>query len=251
VTSDATWAVVEDVKQGDGPARLKVYAEPNEDPSVRRMTFTVANQSVAITQPGQGDCTYEVSPVVRFIPRVPWSDEVSITTGRGCRWTVSSDSGWLRPAVSNGSGSATLTFDSQFNPATDYAAKRNGILAVRWTAPTAGQNVRVTQSGDCNATPYPATNGLPAGASLANRTLTIGAAGGQVHLWVLTEPFSGCNWTAESSDRWISWESPRLHQMLGGDTDFFFTVPLNATGQQRQAVLTLDLRPLTIVQSAR
>ena len=38
---------------------------------------------------------------------------------------------------------------------------------------------------------------------------------------------------------------------MAGDGDFYFTVPPNTTGQSRQAVVTMDLRPLTIVQNAR
>lgn len=163
---------------------------------------------------------------------------------------MSSDSGWLRADPARGSGSATLTFDADFHPATEYASKRIGILAVRWTAPTAGQNVRIVQSGDCNATPYAATIGLPAGAVLNNRRLTIGPDGGRVHLWILTEPYSGCAWTAESTDLWVRWKSPALHSVADGDADLYFTVPANTTGQQRRAVVSMDLRPLTIVQNA-
>jgi hypothetical protein len=251
VKSDATWAVIEDVKEGDGPAQLKVYAQPNDGADPRRLMFTVADQSVAITQPGQGDCTYQVSPVIEFLPRVPWTDGISITTARGCRWTASSDAGWLRPGLTGGSGSTTLTLDADFNPATQYASKRDAVLAVRWMAPTAGQNVLVTQSGDCNATPYVATGGLPAGAVLEGRNLTVSGSGGRIHLSVLTEPYTGCAWSAESTDQWITWESPKLHELVGGDCDLYFTVAENKTGQQRRAVLTMDLRPLTIIQNPR
>jgi hypothetical protein len=70
-----------------------------------------------------------------------------------------------------------------------------------------------------------------------------------VHFWVLSEPFIGCAWTAESDDSWIDWRSPRLHQINHGDGDLVFTVPQSASREARRAVVVLGGRfRLTIVQ---
>ena len=67
IKSDATWAAVEGPTEGDGPATLKLFTQTNEDVDARRMTLAVADQSVVISQPGQGDCTFRVSPVTSSI----------------------------------------------------------------------------------------------------------------------------------------------------------------------------------------
>ncbi|HYT69472.1 MAG TPA: BACON domain-containing carbohydrate-binding protein [Vicinamibacterales bacterium] len=255
VKADASWASIEGAVEGDGPATLKVFVRANEDALARRMTFTVQDKTASVSQPGQGDCEYQVSPVLASIPRDRWNGTIAISTSRGCRWTAASAAPWLRLAAGGGSGSGTLGYDAEFNPDTSYAGQRLAVVEIRWIAPTAGQNVRVNQWGSCGNVASPATGGLPAGATFSGGvgggSLTVGADGGRVHLWVLSEPFMGCAWTMESSDSWLSWESPRLHQVNSGDGDTFFTVPSNSSSSQRTASATIGGWPLTIVQKGR
>jgi len=256
VKSDAAWAVIEDVQQGEGPARLKVYAQPNEGADARRLTFTVGDQSVAITQPGQGDCVYQVTPVNDTIPRLAWQGQITISTTPGCSWKTSSDASWLHLQQTEGRNSATISYSADFNPANQYGDRRTALLAFRWAAPTAGQNVRVTQTGDCNLGMSPATGGLPAGATFSGGfnggTLTATAAGGQVHFWILVEPvFAGCAWDVESSDSWVDFQSPRVRQVMASDGDLHFGLPPNSSSQPRQARLVMDGRVLTVVQQGR
>jgi hypothetical protein len=256
VTSDAAWAVVEGAQQGEGPAVLKVFVQPNDTESARQMAFTVADQVARVVQPGQADCRYEVSPVTVAIPRTASSGQISIATSRGCQWQVTSDASWLRPRSSGGSGSATVPYDADFNAESGRSVTRLGVLAFRWRAPTAGQNVRVTQWPSCSIGVGPATGGLPPGAAFTgalpgNWTVTASADGGTFHLWVLTEPFMGCPWTVESTDTWLTITSPRVNQVMSGDGDLFFTLPPNPTSQTRRATLTFEGKPLTITQAGR
>jgi hypothetical protein len=104
----------------------------------------------------------------------------------------------------------------------------------------------------CSLTAFPAKDGLPSGTAysggLTAGTLTVGANGGRIHFSVLTDPFRGCPWTAESDDAWVSWDSPHLHQGMLGDGDLYFTVPASGGGTRR-AELSLGGRfRLTIVQ---
>lgn len=200
-------------------------------------------------------CAYQVTPVEFTIPRDRWTADVAIDTTPGCPWTATSTASWLQVRGTSGIGPATLTYDADFNPQTEYSARRLGVIEIRWSAPTAGQNVRVTQWGDCNITATPAKDGLPAGAAYSGSrtshsgTLTVPSPGGRVHFWVLSDPFMGCAWTAESDDSWINWESPRLHQISTGDGDLVFTVPGTGSAGARRAVVTLGGRfRLTIIQ---
>ncbi|HET7698912.1 MAG TPA: BACON domain-containing protein [Vicinamibacterales bacterium] len=198
-------------------------------------------------------CSYAVSPVEMVIPREPWTAEISIETASGCAWTATSTAPWLRLRQASGTGAATLAYDADFNPQAQYAASRLGVIEIRWSAPTAGQNVRITQWGDCQITASPAKDGLPPGATYSGTSsagaLTVSDAGGRVHLWVLSDPFMGCAWSAESGDTWIAWQSPRMHQIMRGDGDLVFNVPAKSGGGTRQAVVTLGGRfRLTVVQ---
>jgi hypothetical protein len=258
VTADASWGVIEGAQQGEGPAVLKVFVQPNDSESERQMAFKVADQIVRVVQPGQAqaNCNYEVSPVIVAIPPTAWSGQISMATSPGCQWQVASDVSWLRVRPSGGSGSATVGYDVDANPETGRSVTRLGVLAFRWRAPTAGQNVRVTQWGSCSIGVAPATGGLPPGATFSgglpgNWAVTAGADGGTFHLWVLTEPFVGCPWTVESADTWLTVTSPRLHQVMSGDGDLHFTLPPNPTSQSRRATLSLEGKPLTITQSSR
>ena len=255
VTADASWAQIEGASQGEGPATLKVFVQPNDAASDRQMTFKVADQIVRVTQPPQSQCDYQVSPVTAVLPRTQWSGSVSVITGPHCRWQVTSDASWLRLQTSGGSGSATVSYEADLNPESGRSVTRLGVLAFRWPTPTAGQNVRVTQWGACSLITAAATGGLPPGAthqaSQAGSTVTASADGGSFHLWVLTEPFHACPWAVESSDTWLTLTFPRLRQIMSGDGDLHFTLPPNPTSQSRQATLMMDGKPLTIVQAGR
>lgn len=255
VRIDASWLVVEGPSSGEGSGAVRLVASANDSPASRRATVSVGDATFTIAQDArsQTNCSYQVAPVAATLPRIAWTGEVSIATSPGCAWTASSTAPWLRLRQGGGNGTGTLTYDADFNPQGGYAERRAGVIEVRWAAPTAGQNVRVTQWGDCSMTASPATGGLPAGATYSGSrtagTLTAGAQGGRVHFWVLTDPFMGCAWSAESSDTWIAWTSPRIHQVMSGDGDLVFTVPAKTGSDTRRAAVTLGGGfTLTIVQ---
>jgi hypothetical protein len=152
VKGDAGWAVIEGAADGQGPATLKVLVQPNEDELDRRMTFSAGNRSVALSQPGQRDCQFQVSSVSSELPRLAWTDEIAVTTSRGCRWTASSDSGWLHSSPSEGSGSGRVSYSTDFNPQTGYSERRGGVIALRWRTPAAGSSTSTSRSG-ARATP--------------------------------------------------------------------------------------------------
>lgn len=252
VTANAGWASVEGPVEGDGPANLKVFVRGNEDASARRITFTVQDQTASISQPGQGDCTYHVNVTVVSLPHDPSSGSIPVDTDRGCRWTAASTVPWLRVMTPAGTGSGAVRYETDSSTG---ASTRTAVMEVRWLAPTAGQNVRFNQSGSCFVVAAAATGGLPAGSTFSGGvqggTLTVGADGGKVHLWVLTDPFMGCAWSIESTDQWISWDAPGLHQNRSGDGDSFFTVPANPSPSARTATATIGGWPLTVIQRGR
>lgn len=255
---DATWLTVEGPTQGTGSATLKVSATPNDDALGRIVTLSIADQSVRVTQPGQGDCAFQVSPVGPFgLPSAPFSGGVTIATSRGCRWTAASDAPWLHVNSAGGSGSGALAYQTDRNPGSSAGNTRPGTIAIRWAAPTAGQNVHINQWGPCTAfAPNTVNSSLPSGSSFSGGvdggTLTVGADGGEFRFFVLAEPFMSCVWMAEARDAaFVQWIFPRLQTPLGGDGDFHFIVPANPGSNGRTAVFAIGDKPLTINQRGR
>ena len=232
---DAGWLSTEST-QGTGPATIRVSATPNEDAAARRMTLTVADATAVISQPGQGDCLFQIAPVDGFIPRIRWSGGVDVQTSPGCRWTATADMSWIHLNQSSGRGSARLAYEADSYPSSTDAT-RTAVIALRWMAPTAGQNVRLTQSGDCH--------------TLVASTRTVGAEGGRFSEQVLVDPVWSCAWAVETADAWVSVDHPRPGQVARGDGDVVFTIPANTSTQPRQAVLVVGEKRLTITQQGR
>ena len=131
-----------------------------------------------------------------------------------------------------------------FNVGTNYEAPpRQGNIEVRWPTPTAGQNVRVSQSG-CFY-------------SIGQKTLSVPAAGGDYTITAVgysdnnacEGPLQdGCTWTAVSSASWVTVLNPGRH---GGLDYLFIRVSANATGLTRTATITVHDQILRIEQAAR
>jgi len=235
VKQDASWLTVEGPTQGTGPASVKVFARANEDVTARAETLSIGAASVRFTQPGQGDCEFHVSPINTLVPRESGSGNVSVGTLPGCRWTVTTTAPWLHLDAASASGTNSLGFHSDENRDRE---SRKATVAIRWAAPTAGQNVFVFQQGQCTS------------ALAGPNPLTVGPDGGNFHYFVLVEtPFSGCPWSVQAGDPWITIVFPK--DLLGsGDGDIDFTVAPNPGGR-RQSTIVLGITKLAVIQLGR
>ena len=246
ITRDTTWLTVEGPTQGEGPATLKLSAGPNEDAPERRETLGVADKSIVISQAGQGDCSYEVSPRNVVLPRPGRTADISVTTAAGCRWTASTDAPWIHLGTTAVSGSGRVSYGTDANPGTGRDGFRSTQIKIRWQAPTAGQNVFITQGGTCSLV---ASRASGAGSQTGD-TLTVGAAGGSIHLFVFTDPVFNCPWSVVTNDPWLTVDFPRSGAG-SGDGDIDFSVAPNSSAQPRQGVLDLGEFLLKVVQTAR
>ena len=241
IKTDATWVAVEGPVQGEGPATLKFSAGLNEDASERRMTLAVADKSAGISQRGQGDCSYQVTPTNAVLPRPGQTGNITVTTAPGCKWTATTDATWLRLGAASATGSGLLAYSVDANP---DSAVRSSPIKIRWAAPTAGQNVFVAQRGTCSVA------AAPEGSRIGD-PLTVGAAGATAHVFVLVEtPFSGCPWSVTTADPWLVVETPRSGTG-SGDGDVFVRVAANPSAQSRQGVLDFGDYRLKVVQAGR
>lgn len=111
--------------------------------SARNATISVGGQTLAVQQLGLGDCT--VLPGVSSLAVYTFGS-LDIAANPGCNWTVSSDSQWLKPSLSDsadalsvsGAGPASLFVSADANP---QAFSRTANITVN------GQIVVVTQFG--------------------------------------------------------------------------------------------------------
>jgi hypothetical protein len=109
------------------------------------------------------DCEYHVSPLTIDLSRADQTGTVRIETQPGCAWTVGvttqpDGSAWLTLDKTGGTGSDVVTYHaSAMPPPGDGGQLRQLFIAFRWPAPTAGQNVVVTQAwvpGKCGGSFY-------------------------------------------------------------------------------------------------
>jgi hypothetical protein len=242
VIANAPWISITDPAGGfaTGSRRVSYSVAANTGDAARTGTMTVGGQTFVVTQAGAKACTYSVAPV-EFSACFGGLHDVSVTVtaDTGCGWTASPAVSWLTiTSGASGYGTGSIVF----NVGTNYEAPpRQGNIEVRWPTPTAGQNVRVSQSG-CFY-------------SIDRSTLSVPAAGGDYTMTVVgysdnnacEGPLQdGCTWRAVSSASWVTLLNPGQH---GGLDDLRIRVAANGTGSARTATITVRDKTLTITQS--
>jgi all-beta uncharacterized protein/BACON domain-containing protein len=239
---DESWLTIEGPLQGSGPAILKVFVRSNDAAPARRVTISAGSASAVVSQPGQGDCAFQVSPIDSVVSSGARSGSIGVNTSAGCLWSATTDASWLHLGRQAGSGSGAVTFQTDVNPA---QPSRRGTIAIRWMAPTAGQNAFITQAGDCVI----AFTSAPGHSPFSN-PLPVGAAGGDFLFFVLSDPAFTCPWTVENSDPWIAILNP-AGRVGNGDGDLHFTVAPNPSSTPRTSVIAISNARLTVVQQGR
>ncbi len=111
---------------------------------------------------------------------------------------------------------------------------------MRWPTPTAGQNVRVSQSG-CFYSIDRSTLSVPA-AGADYTTTVVGYSDNNACEGPLQ---NGCTWTATSSASWVTLLDPGQH---GGLDYLRIRVAANSTSSARTATITVRDKTLLITQ---
>ena len=236
-STSESWLTL-DRTSGTGSAEIVFTIAPFAGTSERSANISVNDRTLTIRQdPVRAECTFSVEPATFDLH---WHGgqnvEVRVTTGAGCRWTVSSQADWLTfggPAEREGSGVVQLSTSIFTQDATRRAA-----LEFRWATPTAGQNVWVDQGG-CRY-------------GMDQTPRTYGPAGDPDEaITVVTQAVSPscaqpCPWTATSDVAWIRILSamPRA-----GDDMFRYAVDPNTSGVTRQGRIRVADLILVITQT--
>jgi BACON domain-containing protein/all-beta uncharacterized protein len=243
---------------GEGPARVSLRIDNNGTTSPREATLHAGSATLTVRQsagsgpqppPPSPQCTFGVNQTHFFPHSDGGTAGFTVTTQPGCSWTASTSAAWihLNAGGAIGTGSIVMTFDK--NPQGYVTDFREGIVEVRWPTPTAGQNVQVSQFGDC-ATVFVARD-----TQKPTDTLSFGADGGKVGLDVLTESPFRCPWVVESQPNPqpspFEVTFPPIQSVWSGDGAIVIAAQPNTSSQSRTATVVAGERTLTIVQAGR
>jgi hypothetical protein len=159
----------------------------------------------------------------------------TIATQPRCAWTAFSDLPWITVTNSQGDGPGEVNFYVSDN----WDAPRWGVVVVRWTTGTGGQQfLSVTQAGCSYA--------------VSTSAISMGAAGGNGQFDVTSatsDPNScgSCMWTAQSDVPWITIMTTMPQ---AGDKSVSFSVQPNP-GSARTGTITVRDKVVRITQSGQ
>ena len=239
--SNAPWLVVTAGGQGSGSGTIAYTVARNTGIPDRAASITLANRIFTVVQEGDYDaCQYTVTPV-NFETCMPAGTlNIMVSTQNSCPWTAAPDASWLDVTTgssSSGSGVITVAFTE------NYDARPLGIVMVRWSAPTAGQNVRLDQAGCLYAV------------SRSEFSFTAGAETGTFDVLQQSDPNTcggatqdRCIWSAISDVPWITVTSsmPR-----SGDNPVAFAVAANTGASPRVGRITVRDKVVVITQAGQ
>jgi hypothetical protein len=240
-SSGVAWLAIIAGGEGSGTGVVTYTVARHSEIAERSASITVADRRFTVRQSGDvGVCQYSVAPVLLSPCMAGGTVTATITTQASCPWTAAADAAWLNvPSGSSGSGSRTVSIAFSDN----YDAPREGLVMVRWSTPTAGQNIRVAQAG-CRY-------------AVSRTAISMVAAGGPGTFDVIqqSDPTTcggatqdRCMWTARSQVSWITITSsmPR-----SGDDPVAFTVAANDSTAPRAGTIVVRDQVVTITQAGK
>lgn len=175
-----------------------------------------------LTGPDGVRCQTAVAAPQAALPAGGGRVTLSISAGRECTWTASTDASWAQVAPASGQGAANVTLTATANP--DGRA-RSFTLVVN------DSRLSLTQE------PSPCTY------ELGNYHTRMSHEGGRVSISVST--LGGCEWRAHSNSDWAR----VLNDSGTGDGTVLIDVSRNAAGP-RSASITIAGREFTVEQAA-
>ena len=218
VNSNVPWATVTGGNAGFGNGAFSYSVGTNIGPA-RAGTITVGDKTFTINQ--ASGCTYSISTSSANLPANGGNGAINVTTVTGCTWTAVSNDPWISVTSGGlGSGNGEVTFTAASNTLNN----RSGTITV------AGNTFTVNQASGCAF-------------SLSASSGSFGKVGGTGVFSI--NGSSVCNWTAVSSDSWITITSLASGSGSGNIT---YTVVGN-NGPPRTGTISAGGKTYTISQS--
>lgn len=221
-TSNVPWITVP-FNSLTGSGAISVVVAPNNG-GPRTGTLLIAGQTFTVTQAGNGNCTYALTPSSQPFTASGGNGAVGVNAPNGCAWTAASNAAWITifPGSESGSGNGGVAFTVSANT----GSSRTGTMTI------AGQTFTVTQTGATCTFSITPTN------------QSFAANGGTGSVTVTTQ--SNCNWTATSNAAWIVITSGISGSSSG---TVAFTVAANTASSGRTGTLTIAGQTFVVTQS--
>ncbi len=217
------WLAITSSTNGPGSTTLSYAVAANPTALTRVGELSMGGWSFVVTQVG-ADCSFTLNPASGSHGHTAEVGAISLTTLEGCSWTVSNTNSWITiTAGANGTNSGTISYSVAANPT---GLARIGNLYI------AGQLFPVTQSGaPCTFVIAP-----------TNRSHGEGQESAQVSVTAI----DGCDWTAVSTNTWLTITSGASGT---GNGTVNYTVAANPDPAERTGVLVIAGEPYTVTQA--
>ena len=223
VSNTNAWITLTSGTNGAASGTVNFIIASNATSLARSGVITIAGQSFSISQDGT-PCTFAITPASRSYNAGATNGTVAVTTIPGCVWTVENPNSWITINSGNGgTGTGTVTLTIATNP---VGAARSGVVVI------AGESFTVNQAGTpCTyaIAPLGRTNGPAASTGLISVTT-----------------ITGCAWTANSSNNWITINPPASG---AGNGTAGYTVASNTTALLRTGLVAVAGQVFTFIQS--
>lgn len=225
VTTTDSWITITSPTSGTGNGTVTYTVSANSGSAQRTGSITVGGQTHTVAQNGNNNCTFTIAPLNQTFTSVGGNGTVSVTTSNACNWAATSNDAWITVNSGNtGTGNGNVTYTVAANTGT---AQRVGTITI------AGQVHSVTQSGVA-----------PCSYTISPNSLTFTASGGPGTVNVTAA--NNCNWTATTTDSWITINSGSSGS---GNGAVSYTVANNTTTTQRTGTITVAGQTHTVTQS--
>ena len=181
VSNTNGWVTITSSTNGTGDGSVSYSITTNAGAVARSGNILVGDQLYALTQ-SPFTCTYKLSPTSRTHGFGATTNNVDITAGPGCAWTIATTNNWIT-FLSPTSGTGTLsnlnyTISANFGPGT-----RVGQITL------VDQVLLLTQSAPTNGFQFESVTVSPAG------DLNVRLGGGPSGIWELQSSTNLTNWT--------------------------------------------------------
>jgi hypothetical protein len=222
VMTTNSWITILSGTNGSGSSNVIYAVSLNLSPVARSGQFTVAGQTISVTQSGIF-CSFAVTPSGGAHSAAVETGQVSVVTSNICPWTVINTNTWITIlSPTNVSGNSIVFYSVATNTST---LPRAGQFIV------AGQAYSVSQAGFiCSYAINPPARTHAFGAITGLVTVTTG---------------NGCAWSVLSTNSWITFLG-NVNRTNGGFASY--VVALNPAIAPRTGVVTIAGQPFTVTQ---
>jgi hypothetical protein len=221
-----SWISVTSAPSASGNGSVSFTVEPNNTPSQRTGTITVAGKTYTIMQFGL-NCSFAINPVSVSTSSGGGDGVVAVTASAGaCPWTASANDSWITLGTTSGTGSGTVNFNITANTT---ANARTGTVTI------ADQAFTVNQAGvACNVSLGSSSADMPATAGTGTISINLAA---------------GCAYSTLSGPNWITVTSGGSGTSTGVPATLEYSVSPNSSIQPRSGFLVISGQPFQINQT--